>query len=485
MEVWEKVLIDTAAMQTDVHSTVPCTGCHGGHNVPDKAEAHTDMIADPSVDAEAACGACHPDIAPFQEFSLHNNLAGYDTALYERSTPENHPLIEEGEGYHCNSCHTTCGQCHVSQPASVGGGLINGHVFNRTPSMSRQCTACHGSRVKNEYTGAHEGLPADVHLRSGRMVCTDCHTSGDMHGVDHITVGEDGTLTSTVAHRYDGEQSPTCVSCHADQVGIGSGNPYHEEHGMELLSCQVCHSIAYSNCTDCHLERSADDVPYFRLEEEDLGFYIGRNPLRTAERPYRYVPVRHVPDYPELFALYGEDILNNFDARPTWTYATPHNIQRNTPQTESCETCHGNDAVFLTPDKVRPEELIANANVIVPHAPPPPSAYQYLPPPGVDIISPEAPSTDPLDAPSGDPLDAPADRSAGRPGDRSHRRPVGCTCRWRGRRSAGCARRRSARRAASLISFFHPGPRQRRPGQPAERSLVRPMQVNYRPNDRC
>ncbi|GAB4574251.1 MAG: hypothetical protein Kow0077_19820 [Anaerolineae bacterium] len=378
MEVWEKVLIDPEAMQEDVHSYISCIDCHGGQNLADKVAAHMGMVRDPSADAEAACGDCHPDIAPFQEYSLHNSLAGYDTVLYARSMPENHPLVEEGESYHCNNCHTTCGQCHVSQPTSVGGGLINGHAFNRTPSMSRQCTACHGSRVKNEYTGAHEGLNADVHLRQARMVCTDCHTGSDMHGTDYITVAEDGMVQVDNNHRYDGEQGPSCENCHANQIGIGSGNPYHEAHGTEILSCQVCHSVSYMNCYDCHLERADDGTPYFRLLHEEIDFYIGRNPIRNAERPYRFVPVRHVPTYPDLFRLYGEDVLNNFDALPTWTYATPHNIQRTTPQTESCESCHGNDDVFLTPDKVRPEELLANERVIVLSAPPLPQEYHLI-----------------------------------------------------------------------------------------------------------
>jgi hypothetical protein len=385
LEVWEKVLINPEAMQETVHGYISCIDCHGGQNLADKVAAHLGVIRDPSADAETTCGKCHPNIAPFQENSLHNNLAGYDTVLHQRSTPENHPLIEEGESYHCSNCHTTCGQCHISQPTSVGGGLIDGHVFNRIPSMSRQCTACHGSRVKNEYTGAHEGLSADVHLRTGRMVCTDCHTGGDMHGTDYISYAEDGALVVGHDHRYDGAQGPSCESCHQSQVGIGSGNPYHEAHGTEVLSCQVCHSINYINCYDCHLERSADDVPYFRLESENLGFYIGRNPLRTAERPYRFVPVRHVPTYPELFQLYGEDILDTFDALPTWTYATPHNIQRNTPQTASCESCHTNNALFLTPDKVREQELQANQTVIVLSAPPLPEEYQYLAGPGESV----------------------------------------------------------------------------------------------------
>ena len=80
--------------------------------------------------------------------------------------------------------------------------------------------------------------------------------------------------------------------------------------------------------------------------------------------------VRHVPIDQEAFAYYGEDLLPNFDAVPTWKYATPHNIQLNTPQTETCDACHGNAELFLSADDVLPEELEANKDVIVEEIPP-------------------------------------------------------------------------------------------------------------------
>jgi thiosulfate/3-mercaptopyruvate sulfurtransferase len=96
---------------------------------------------------------------------------------------------------------------------------------------------------------------------------------------------------------------------------------------------------------------------------------IGRNPLPSYQRPYAYVPVRHVPAAPTSFEFYGQDLLANFDSLPTWAYATPHNIQRQTPQTASCNACHGQAALFLTADKVRPEEMEANRSVIVESVP--------------------------------------------------------------------------------------------------------------------
>jgi hypothetical protein len=61
------------------------------------------------------------------------------------------------------------------QPArSVGGGFIQRASFEKTPPMTRTCTACHGSRVGNEYLGKNEDIPGDVHFRQGRMNCVAC-----------------------------------------------------------------------------------------------------------------------------------------------------------------------------------------------------------------------------------------------------------------------------------------------------------------------
>jgi thiosulfate/3-mercaptopyruvate sulfurtransferase len=376
MEPWQRVWIDATAYASDVHSYINCTDCHGGHAVNDMDAAHTGMNPAPASDPET-CGSCHRDVGPAVIGSLHMTLAGYDQVLHARSIPENHQTLEEMQEYHCNDCHATCGDCHVSQPASVGGGLLKGHTFVPTPPMSQTCTACHGSRVKNEYYGLNEGIPSDVHFRS-RMACTDCHTANQIHGMGAPSVVTTETGAVEYMHRYDGAQEPACEDCHQDQVGIGSGVEMHEVHGTEILSCQACHSTTYTNCVNCHVERTDEGQPFYRIEDHFLGFYLAKNAERTQQRPYRFVPVRHVPIDKDSFSFYGEDLLPNFDALPTWAYATPHNIQLNTPQTASCEACHGNDDIFLTPDKVAPEEQAANARIVVEQAPPLPA--NYVPP---------------------------------------------------------------------------------------------------------
>lgn len=380
MEAWEKVLVNEDAISTGVHSYIPCTECHGGNNVEDMADAHDGLISDPSEVPENVCGDCHTDIQPAFDNSLHHTLAGYDTALYERSMPEDHPALEEMESYHCESCHATCGQCHISQPTSAGGGLLEGHAFVETPPMTRTCTGCHGSRVKDEYTGRNEGFMADVHFTQGRMTCTDCHTGDEMHGVG---INAD--------HRYDGERTPKCESCHEAALSPSSGIEMHAVHGQDL-ACQVCHSVDYKNCSSCHVEQSEEGVPFYTIDPSWMDFRIGLNTDRTSERPWQYVLVRHVPVDPNSFEFYGEDLLANFDARATWLEATPHNIQAVGPQAESCESCHGNADIFLTGDAVAPEELDANQDVIVNQVPPVTLVEQYrlLHPEPTEPVTPES-----------------------------------------------------------------------------------------------
>jgi thiosulfate/3-mercaptopyruvate sulfurtransferase len=358
LEVWEKVIINPEGYEGTVHAVIACIDCHAGVNSAEKEVAHQDLIADPSEDPQL-CGECHPSQGNASANSLHYTLQGYDSSLQARSEPDAWPHLEEMQSYHCDSCHATCGQCHLSQPTSVGGGLLDGHAYVTEPPMTRTCTACHGSRVGNEFLGKNEGILADVHFRQGRMGCIDCHTGQEMHGMTAMDA----------EHRYDGPAMPACLDCHPEAAAEDTEVLQHQLHG-DKLSCQVCHSTTYKNCDSCHVQQTEEGVPFFETAGSYMTFLIGKNPLQSEARPYEYVPLRHVPIDTESFLYYGADLLTNFDALPTWRYATPHNIQRQTPQNESCGSCHGNADVFLTIEKVYEFELEANQSVIVEDIPP-------------------------------------------------------------------------------------------------------------------
>ncbi len=366
LEPWEKVLVNAETFPQTDHGELACVDCHGGVDTPEKDAAHVDLIARPSEGDAAICADCHEDQVALSANSLHVNLTGYWTNLTARGADPNHEGIQEMFGNHCSSCHTSCGDCHVSQPTSVGGGLLDGHLFTNEPPMTRTCTACHGSRVGNEFLGKNEGLLADVHFRQERMVCTDCHEGNELHGAQ-----VNDPEAAPAAHRYEGVEGPSCENCHIDYGSSRDDIKEHQLHG-DSLSCQVCHSVSYVNCNSCHVAVSeTTGNPFFTTSDTWFAFLIGRNTRQSEDRPYNYVPVRHVPIDPDSFAFYGENLLPTFDNLPTWHYATPHNIQRQTPQTESCNNCHGNPDIFLTADKVAPGELNANAGVIVNEIPEP------------------------------------------------------------------------------------------------------------------
>jgi len=357
LEAWEQVFVSDESFLESTHGELGCIACHGGDGQADgMEEAHTGVVRDP--DSIETCASCHNDISTTDAMSVHSTLGGYETVLNERAgTEELSPELELAFENHCAGCHTSCGQCHVSRPASAGGGLLDGHSFKNPPPMNLTCTGCHGSRVNDEYKGKNETaeggmIPADVHFNPGGMACFECHGDAEMHG---DVPAQD--------HRYD-DAAVECTDCHPAEDGGADGNQQHTIH-TENLACQVCHSVDYKNCYGCHVQTSDNGTPYFKIEPSEMSFYIGKNAEPTEQRPWSYVALRHVPIDPESFSFYGTNLLPEFDTLPTFAYATPHNIQKNTPQNASCESCHGNESLFLTADKVLPEEQAANRDVIV------------------------------------------------------------------------------------------------------------------------
>ncbi len=348
LQAWEKVYVSDTAFQESVHGKLTCIGCHHGNNeAQDKDAAHVNMVADPSEDT---CNICHEDIATTDATGLHSTVSGMQSALIERGGDLTAgSALAAAFDNHCNGCHTTCGQCHVSRPTTLGGGLIAGHTFKAIPSMMENCGGCHGARIAAEYFGQNEGIPGDVHWTKHGMTCYDCHSEEELHGQGQTAEGR--------YHQMDG---PSCTDCHTD---IADANTQHSLH-IGKVACQVCHSVDYKNCYSCHVDRDATGTPYFTTDPSVMTFKIGRNPNPTDDIPWDYVVVRHVPVTSDTFSSYGSDLLPDFDNVPTWKYATPHNIQLDTPQNASCSSCHGNTAIFLSAGDVPADQMDANKDVI-------------------------------------------------------------------------------------------------------------------------
>jgi thiosulfate/3-mercaptopyruvate sulfurtransferase len=356
---YEKVFVNPAFLKRDaVHGSLGCEYCHGGDpSEADYESAHTEVVKDPSLsNLDKTCGTCHADISERYKTSLHATLQPYVRTIDMRAT--RNPLIktqvDEARERHCMSCHASCGECHVSRPKEVDGGLLQGHTFKKRPPMRETCTACHGSRIDREYFGKNEGIPADVH-RLKNMQCINCHNADELHG--------DG---NDYANRYEVTQAPKCVDCHEQVYEETSANYTQHVLHRDRASCQVCHAAEYKSCYRCHVGTDEKGLTYFQTLPSEIGFKIGLNPLRSERRPEKFVTVRHIPVDQDTFAHYVDDGLANFEALPTWKMATPHTIQRMTPQNASCDSCHGSNELFLQEDDVRPQYLEANRNVIVP-----------------------------------------------------------------------------------------------------------------------
>ncbi len=352
LEPQKKVLISEDFLDTD-HGEIECEVCHGGDpGAENKLAAHKDFDPTPSVnDPESACGDCHEEIVETAKDSLHATLSTFSTILKRRSKIEKWPDVAKGRERHCADCHTSCGGCHVSRPSYVGKGFVDGHNFNSRPDPINQCTACHGSRIGNEYYGMRG--QGDVHLVKYNMTCVSCHTEEEMHAA----------APKGLKDRYHLEESIACADCHED-LKYGSVRD-HEIH-IDKVQCQVCHSQTYTNCYSCHTGTDPQGLPYFVNKKDTETMKIGLN--TDAKAPganYRYMLVRHVPVDPEVFAHYTENAFENFSSLPTWKRTSPHNIQRKTWQNANCNNCHGNRELFLSEGDLLDYEIEANRHVVV------------------------------------------------------------------------------------------------------------------------
>jgi len=274
------------------------------------------------------CGSCHADIANNFTTNLHHGT-GQKRKVTIRSGlsgPQDFDQLPQHqiEGYNanCATCHGTCGNCHIVRPPIGGGGLANGHNFNKTPDMHKVCITCHTSRGGHAYLGVGLGTVPDVHLTKAGFKCLNCHDGAELHGNGQ-----------PVEQRYAYSELPKCVDCHDN---LDNANNYHSVH-YDDFNCQVCHSQIYNNCGSCHIHGDGARVPAY------LDFKIAENPLPLVKPGYDFVLVRRTLGAPDNWEKYGVT-YSNFEAFPTYNYTSPHNILRWTDRTDvsKLKSCYSN-----------------------------------------------------------------------------------------------------------------------------------------------
>lgn len=317
-------MVDKTVIASDPHFADGCSSCHkGDEKAQDKVAAHKGLVKRPS-DNLSVCGRCHDQITSKFKNSLHYTTAGLKHGMQGRmGSSEAKTFNEKVFPKACNSCHASCGDCHVKIPV-IGGlniGLIKGHQFVRRDE-GKTCALCHGGRVYPEFTGEYGGTP-DVHYQKG-MICVDCHNLSESHG--------DGTVQTG---RKEIKDRPTCQKCHpSGSEKSDKAREAHSVHGAKL-SCVACHSSGdYRNCTNCHEGKGATSSP---------GFILGLNP-RDGKT---VTTLRIIPTVRNTFAKAGVK-MEKYDALPNYWDTSPHNIKKRTDRTRSCDTCHVDKTGFLT-----------------------------------------------------------------------------------------------------------------------------------------
>jgi hypothetical protein len=351
---------------TTTHGLITCKGCHGGQDGTDPESAHKGLVKNPASSLWnneglkfGVCEKCHTEDAKVYANSLHYTQQGFVTTLenlaYKDVLNGDNP-ISQGYKLNCSNCHADCGECHVRNPRAVQGGLIAGHLFQKTTPV-KTCYGCHGARNAGEFIG-DVGPTADVHYYDHNMVCTDCHKKVNLHG--NGEPAED-------MHKVEG--LPTCITkeCHSDTMSPQKGIKMHLAHkDPNLLACSVCHSQEAHGCNGCHINyKDGTKAAVYSQSNPVDTFKIAKNPNPTLLHPEKYITVRHIPTSADLFVNMGYPKLEGFDNVSNWQISPTHNTQRNTPQASSCNSCHSIKKVFLTEEDILPTDSKAVEGMLV------------------------------------------------------------------------------------------------------------------------
>ena len=267
------------------------------------------------------CEMCHPAVAANFATSIHYNAYGMK-GEYERGAAGHFGLDMDTiyEEVKCANCHvTTCTKCHIGYKPEMGHGdeCVNITIDTCDPChLTKQTATFIGDLPKHKGKGPH----ADIHYEKG-LICTDCHSSEEMHG--------DGNI---YAHQMEAVTT-ACEDCHSSPGKVVKGMnvtqysldiPSHKIHDA-TLDCTACHVGWSLRCVNCHLDT---------LESEGKKVTDG---VVTDEFYLAKASDGKIKPFLKMTASYGDETHTGYGEWMTHTI---------TDKAKDCAFCHENGEVL-------------------------------------------------------------------------------------------------------------------------------------------
>ncbi len=274
-----------------------------------------------SADGVGGCTGCHSEIVENFKTSLHYTGSGmcYEYEIYAADYFDI-DMDEYYQKFNCNKCHaSTCTVCHIGYSAT-SSDLGHGDQANITIDT---CEPCHGKKQTSTFVGdmpmhKSQGPAADIHYEAG-MICTDCHTSSELHGTG---VKYSTQLAAVTVKCEDCHSSPGKIVNTMEVTQYSPESYSHSLHGNKL-SCIACHSSWVLSCQGCHLE----DRKGMTVTPDE--FYLGVN------------KDEQITTFLKMEAKYNETHNETHIGLGEWYGHTA------TDEPKECDFCHKNAKVFL------------------------------------------------------------------------------------------------------------------------------------------
>lgn len=337
---------------------IGCVSCHlGDPNSGDKEMAHLGMVLVPGnlSNAEATCGACHPNELHKIQHSLmttNSGLVAVDKYVFgETDSPDMHFDIRSlGHSEADKHIRNLCANCHLGAEKNEFGPITQ-------LSRGGGCNACHlnysesaTSQLQDYLDSNRKKLPT-IHPSTDILMsdkhCFGCHSrssriSSNYMGWHETLLDEEEVFDTSVykvfedkrVYEFKGEdvhhsKGLLCIDCHSSHEVMGDGKSYlHEEDAVSV------------SCSDCHIKDQPLTMDYEDLDIESKLVFMHRNYKHSDKKILKVLKDQHplVNTYVEDGQIY---LIGKKDGKKHLIKKQGETCSRDRAhESLSCSSCH-------------------------------------------------------------------------------------------------------------------------------------------------